>query len=111
MELINVSYVWRLSQNTGSDGTLVAEKLLKILKDRELLGHSCLNESTNIIVKGQNAGKIQTDMVLYSKDAKIFFGSVKACGEGISLVGASRVVILDQHTNLFYKSISQMAHL
>jgi DNA repair and recombination protein RAD54 and RAD54-like protein len=34
-----------------------------------------------------------------SKDAKILFGSVKACGEGISLVGASRLVILDQHAN------------
>ena len=28
-----------------------------------------------------------------------FFGSIKACGEGISLVGASRVVILDVHEN------------
>ena len=30
-----------------------------------------------------------------SIDAKVLFGSTKACGEGISLVGASRVVILD----------------
>lgn len=34
-----------------------------------------------------------------SSDAKVFFGSIKACGEGISLVGASRVVILDVHLN------------
>ncbi|XP_057428626.1 protein CHROMATIN REMODELING 35-like [Lotus japonicus] len=34
-----------------------------------------------------------------SPDAKIFFGSIKACGEGISLVGASRVLILDVHLN------------
>uniref|UniRef100_A0ACD5WF75 Uncharacterized protein n=1 Tax=Avena sativa TaxID=4498 RepID=A0ACD5WF75_AVESA len=34
-----------------------------------------------------------------SQHAKIFFGSIKACGEGISLVGASRVVILDVHEN------------
>lgn len=34
-----------------------------------------------------------------SPDAKVFFGSIKACGEGISLVGASRVVILDVHFN------------
>uniref|UniRef100_A0ACD5WQZ0 Uncharacterized protein n=1 Tax=Avena sativa TaxID=4498 RepID=A0ACD5WQZ0_AVESA len=34
-----------------------------------------------------------------SQYAKIFFGSIKACGEGISLVGASRVVILDVHEN------------
>ncbi|KAJ0943531.1 putative DNA helicase chromatin remodeling SNF2 family [Helianthus annuus] len=32
-------------------------------------------------------------------DAKVFFGSIKACGEGISLVGASRVIILDVHLN------------
>ena len=30
-----------------------------------------------------------------SPEAKVFFGSIKACGEGISLVGASRVIILD----------------
>lgn len=34
-----------------------------------------------------------------SSDAKIFFGSIKACGEGISLVGASRILILDVHLN------------
>ncbi|KAF8652605.1 hypothetical protein HU200_062713 [Digitaria exilis] len=32
-------------------------------------------------------------------DAKVLFGSIRACGEGISLVGASRVVILDVHLN------------
>ncbi|KAL5713344.1 hypothetical protein ACHQM5_015429 [Ranunculus cassubicifolius] len=34
-----------------------------------------------------------------SSDAKVFFGSIKACGEGISLVGASRVLIMDVHLN------------
>lgn len=34
-----------------------------------------------------------------SPDAKVFFGSIKACGEGISLVGASRILILDVHLN------------
>ncbi|KAJ7978322.1 protein CHROMATIN REMODELING 35-like [Quillaja saponaria] len=34
-----------------------------------------------------------------SADAKVFFGSIKACGEGISLVGASRILILDVHLN------------
>ncbi|OQU93171.1 hypothetical protein SORBI_3001G494100 [Sorghum bicolor] len=34
-----------------------------------------------------------------SPKAKVFFGSIKACGEGISLVGASRIVILDVHEN------------
>ncbi|KAF6163067.1 hypothetical protein GIB67_001395 [Kingdonia uniflora] len=32
-------------------------------------------------------------------DAKVFFGSIKACGEGISLVGGSRVLLLDVHLN------------
>ncbi|KAK9115906.1 hypothetical protein Sjap_014853 [Stephania japonica] len=34
-----------------------------------------------------------------SADAKVFFGAIKACGEGISLVGASRLLILDVHMN------------
>ncbi|KAF5203995.1 Chromatin remodeling [Thalictrum thalictroides] len=34
-----------------------------------------------------------------SPDAKVFFGSIKACGEGISLVGASRILIMDVHLN------------
>ncbi|KAA8546009.1 hypothetical protein F0562_020540 [Nyssa sinensis] len=34
-----------------------------------------------------------------SPDARVFFGSIKACGEGISLVGASRVLILDVPLN------------
>ncbi|XP_041015309.1 protein CHROMATIN REMODELING 35-like isoform X2 [Juglans microcarpa x Juglans regia] len=34
-----------------------------------------------------------------SSDAKVFFGSIKACGEGISLVGASRIIIMDVHLN------------
>lgn len=34
-----------------------------------------------------------------SSDARVFFGSIKACGEGISLVGASRIIILDVHLN------------
>ncbi|PHT59084.1 hypothetical protein CQW23_01447, partial [Capsicum baccatum] len=34
-----------------------------------------------------------------SEDARVFFGSIKACGEGISLVGASRIIILDVHLN------------
>ncbi|KAF8108816.1 hypothetical protein N665_0104s0131 [Sinapis alba] len=41
-----------------------------------------------------------------SSDAKVFFGSIKACGEGISLVGASRVLILDVPLN---PSVTQQA--
>lgn len=41
-----------------------------------------------------------------SDDAKVFFGSIRACGEGISLVGASRILILDVHLN---PSVSRQA--
>ncbi|KAL3539001.1 hypothetical protein ACH5RR_002367 [Cinchona calisaya] len=34
-----------------------------------------------------------------ASDARVFFGSIRACGEGISLVGASRIIILDVHLN------------
>ncbi|KAF9592917.1 hypothetical protein IFM89_018633 [Coptis chinensis] len=34
-----------------------------------------------------------------SADAKVFFGSIKACGEGISLVGTSSILIMDVHLN------------
>ncbi|KAI3712196.1 hypothetical protein L1987_70746 [Smallanthus sonchifolius] len=34
-----------------------------------------------------------------SSESRLFFGSIKACGEGISLVGASRIIILDVHLN------------
>ncbi|PPS06501.1 hypothetical protein GOBAR_AA14145 [Gossypium barbadense] len=40
-----------------------------------------------------------TDHFNNSPDARVFFGSIKACGEGISLVGASRIIILDVHLN------------
>lgn len=47
----------------------------------------------------QEDRELATDHFNNSADAKIMFGSIKACGEGISLVGASRVVILDVHLN------------
>lgn len=40
-----------------------------------------------------------TEQFNCSPDSKVLFGSIKACGEGISLVGASRVLILDVHLN------------
>ncbi|KAL6839155.1 hypothetical protein ACP4OV_031046 [Aristida adscensionis] len=43
--------------------------------------------------------ELAMDQFNNSADAKVLFGSIKACGEGISLVGASRVVILDVHLN------------
>ncbi|GAB4853862.1 hypothetical protein Ancab_018071 [Ancistrocladus abbreviatus] len=41
-----------------------------------------------------------------SSEARVLFGSIKACGEGISLVGASRIIILDVHLN---PSVSRQA--
>lgn len=43
--------------------------------------------------------EVSMDQFNNSQDAKLFFGSIKACGEGISLVGASRILILDVHLN------------
>ncbi|KAL3843427.1 hypothetical protein ACJIZ3_000830 [Penstemon smallii] len=34
-----------------------------------------------------------------SSEARVFFGTIKTCGEGISLVGASRIIILDVPMN------------
>ncbi|KAI3968843.1 hypothetical protein MKX01_028993 [Papaver californicum] len=47
----------------------------------------------------QDQREISMERFNSSKDAKVFFGSIKACGEGISLVGASRLLILDIHLN------------
>ncbi|KAI3898623.1 hypothetical protein MKW98_000736 [Papaver atlanticum] len=47
----------------------------------------------------QDQREISMERFNNSKDAKVFFGSIKACGEGISLVGASRLLILDIHLN------------
>lgn len=43
--------------------------------------------------------ELSMDRFNNSPDARVFFGSIKACGEGISLVGASRIIILDVHLN------------
>ncbi|KAL8151375.1 hypothetical protein V2J09_021183 [Rumex salicifolius] len=55
-----------------------------------------------------NADQREWSMERFNKstDAKVFFGSIKACGEGISLVGASRIIILDVHLN---PSVSRQA--
>ncbi|KAF8644624.1 hypothetical protein HU200_066379 [Digitaria exilis] len=47
----------------------------------------------------QQDRELLVDQFNNSADAKVLFGSIKACGEGISIVGASRVVILDVHLN------------
>lgn len=50
--------------------------------------------------------ELHMDRFNNSPDARVFFGSIKACGEGISLVGASRIIILDVHLN---PSVSRQA--
>ncbi|CAN4107511.1 unnamed protein product [Withania somnifera] len=71
-------------------------------------------ERLTVMTKGYNLGKeifmitgdsdtesreFSMERFNTSADARVFFGSIKACGEGISLVGASRVIILDVHLN------------
>ncbi|KAJ0493808.1 putative DNA helicase chromatin remodeling SNF2 family [Helianthus annuus] len=43
--------------------------------------------------------ELAMDQFNNSSESRVFFGSIKACGEGISLVGASRIIILDVHLN------------
>nr|CAB3456420.1 unnamed protein product [Digitaria exilis] len=56
-------------------------------------------EGFKFLVKNLTGDKPGVDQFNNSADAKVLFGSIKACGEGISIVGASRVVILDVHLN------------
>ena len=56
------------------------------------------------VIRGNNKStsegrELTMDQFNNSIDAEVLFGSTKACGEGISLVGTSRVVILDVHLN------------
>ncbi|KAI8027832.1 Protein CHROMATIN REMODELING 35 [Camellia lanceoleosa] len=54
------------------------------------------------VISGDSSSEIKewsVDCFNTSPDARVFFGSVKACGKGISLVGASRIIILDVHLN------------
>ncbi|XP_057788248.1 protein CHROMATIN REMODELING 35-like isoform X2 [Salvia miltiorrhiza] len=54
-----------------------------------------------MITGDSDAGTRESSMEKFnsSSEARVFFGSIKACGEGISLVGASRIIILDVHLN------------
>ncbi|KAK1402692.1 SNF2 domain-containing protein / helicase domain-containing protein [Heracleum sosnowskyi] len=46
-----------------------------------------------------DARELNMELFNNSSDSRVFFGSIKACSEGISLVGASRIIILDIHLN------------
>ncbi|KAM7276591.1 hypothetical protein ACFE04_018457 [Oxalis oulophora] len=61
----------------------------------------CIGKEMFIISGDSTSGQrdITVDQFNNSDNSKVFFGSIKACGEGISLVGASRIIILDVHLN------------
>ncbi|XP_017229267.1 protein CHROMATIN REMODELING 35 [Daucus carota subsp. sativus] len=46
-----------------------------------------------------NVRELHMESFNNSSDSRVLFGSIKACSEGISLVGASRIIVLDVHVN------------
>ncbi|KAK4742292.1 hypothetical protein SAY87_000293 [Trapa incisa] len=93
-----------LCQSTG-EKLLVFSQYLTPLKFLERLVVKergwCLGKEVFVISGETNAELREWSMERFnnSLDARVFFGSIKACGEGISLVGASRIIILDVHLN------------
>ncbi|KAF7146585.1 hypothetical protein RHSIM_Rhsim04G0037100 [Rhododendron simsii] len=90
---------------SGGEKLLVFSKYLHPLKFLErlvvkVMGWS-LGKEIFIITGDSNSENREWSMDCFntSADARVFFGSIKACGEGISLVGASRIIILDVHLN------------
>nr|GMD07089.1 protein CHROMATIN REMODELING 35-like [Ipomoea batatas] len=66
----------------------------------KLKGYS-MGKEIFMITGDADSGMRESSMEQFntSADARVFFGSIRACGEGISLVGASRVLVLDVHPN------------
>ncbi|XP_076930725.1 uncharacterized protein LOC143595642 [Bidens hawaiensis] len=60
-----------------------------------------LNKEIFMITEDHNNEErdVAVDQFNNSSDAKVFFGSIKGCGEVLSLIGASRIIILDAHLN------------
>ncbi|KAL1208176.1 Protein CHROMATIN REMODELING 35 [Cardamine amara subsp. amara] len=78
------------------------ERLMRLMK-----GWSLGKEMFTITGDSSNEQReLSMERFNNSPEAKVLFGSIKACGEGISLVGASRVLILDVHLN---PSVTQQA--
>lgn len=96
----------RLCESTG-EKLLVFSQYLPPLKFLERLTVKVKGWSLGkeiFVITGQTNSEVRereilVDLFNNSPDAKVFFGSIKACGEGISLVGASRIIILDVHLN------------
>ncbi|PRQ23863.1 putative DNA helicase chromatin remodeling SNF2 family [Rosa chinensis] len=78
---------------------LLPLKLMERLAVKEM-GWS-LNKEIFVLTGDTNSKQKEWSMELFntSPDAKVLFGSIRACGEGISLVGASRVLIMEVQLN------------
>ncbi|KAK4803347.1 hypothetical protein SAY86_001550 [Trapa natans] len=96
--------VLALCQSTG-EKLLVFSQYLTPLKFLERLVLKergwCLGKEVFVISGETNSELREWSMERFNNSpaARVFFGSIKACGEGISLVGASRIIILDVHLN------------
>ncbi|KAL6270034.1 hypothetical protein ACE6H2_026945 [Prunus campanulata] len=93
-----------LCESTG-EKLLVFSQYITPLKLMERLAVKVKDWSLNkeiFMITGDSNSKHREQSVESfntSADAKIFLGSIKACGEGISLVGASRILIMDVQLN------------
>ncbi|KAL2490683.1 SNF2 domain-containing protein/helicase domain-containing protein [Abeliophyllum distichum] len=94
----------QLCESSGEKLLVFSQYLLplKFLErfSAKVKGYS-LGKEMFMITGDSNSEARETSMERFnnSSDARVFFGSIKACGEGISLVGASRIIILDVHLN------------
>lgn len=94
----------RLCESSG-EKLLVFSQYLLPLKFLERLTVKVMNYSVGkeiFIITGDSDSNLRDSYMEQfnnSSAARVFFGSIKACGEGISLVGASRIIILDVHLN------------
>lgn len=90
---------------SAGEKLLVFSQYLLPLKFLERLAKKAKNWSPGketFMISGESTSEMREQSMEQfnnSSDAKVFFGSIKACGEGISLVGASRIIILDVHLN------------
>uniref|UniRef100_A0A7N0T4L4 Uncharacterized protein n=1 Tax=Kalanchoe fedtschenkoi TaxID=63787 RepID=A0A7N0T4L4_KALFE len=90
---------------SAGEKLLVFSQYLLPLKFLERLAKKAKNWSPGketFMISGESTTEMrEQSMEQFNKspDARVFFGSIKACGEGISLVGASRIIILDVHLN------------
>ncbi|MCL7039562.1 hypothetical protein MKW94_005376 [Papaver nudicaule] len=100
-ELINKTKIDELFNNVDITDGVKAEKFLTLLALCGSAGEFSRLEAWSLgkkifVISGDSSQEQrEISMERLTKDAKIFIDSIKACGDGISLVGASRLVILD----------------